>query len=74
MIINEEKLHMAKYLCRKPIAEYLVFKKGMSTLSVTKGYYIFAVSDKLHDALKKMPVHLKAYALITSHTLPTISE
>lgn len=68
MISNYESLEIPQFICKKPIAEYLIFKKGLSSLGVLKNnYFSFAKTEELKKALKSMPVHLKILSALTSH-------
>lgn len=57
-IINEDCIDNC-FKCNKQVMEYLVFKCHLPLLSSDENSYYFATTDKLKEALKKMPFSLK---------------
>lgn len=62
MIINK-KIYPDAYRCGEKIMRYLALECHIPVLSVSGNYYYFANTEKLREALDKMPITLKALSL-----------
>lgn len=64
MIINPEIME-SYYICRKKVMEWLVYEELFPLLGYKGEYYFFYKDEKLEEALKRMPLHLKVYDAFT---------
>lgn len=60
MFLNPNKLGN-KFECNKKVADWLVYKNGLSILSIDRKnkLYYFAITDKLKEAIDNMPLWFK---------------
>jgi len=64
MIINNSVIEN-KYKCKKPVMRYLVYTCNLPILGLDGDSYYFAKTEKLENALEKMPRYLKILAKLT---------
>jgi hypothetical protein len=50
---------MKTFKCKKVIADYLMYKKGLPLLDVDKKYYYFLHDESLDKILESLPLWLK---------------
>lgn len=58
MIIDARKF-MPTFKCKKILADYLVYKKGLPILDAKEDFYYFLHDDALDKILESLPLWLK---------------
>ena len=58
MIINANDF-MDSFKCNKILADYLIYEKKLSLLSLDNGYFNFAKTKLLEEILESLPFWLK---------------
>ena len=58
MLINDVP-EIKKFKCKKILANYLIYKKGIPLLFIDDNFYYFVDNDKLRKILLCLPVWLK---------------
>lgn len=59
MFIKSNALDSKKYRCKKPVANWLVYKKHLPVFSFEGEYYIFIKTAEFEKAIKELPFYLR---------------
>jgi hypothetical protein len=58
MITNPDSIKN-KYKCNRTVANFLIYKKGLSLLGMDEKWFYFAYTDELIEAVQNLPLLLK---------------